>query len=110
MIPRGLTFRDQQATNLTSVRVCFCPVNAIIALIVAIERAFFRPPRGHFFLFGPRGTGKSTWLEAAFPQAVRVDLLAPAQQRRYAARPERLRVDRLLRIGRHPLVLAHAGR
>ncbi len=42
-------------------------------------------------MFGPRGTGKSTWLEAAFPQAVRVDLLAPAQQRQYAARPERLR-------------------
>ena len=51
----------------------------------------FRPPSGHFFLFGPRGTGKSTWLQAAFPESVRVDLLAPAQQRQYAARPERLR-------------------
>ena len=58
---------------------------------MAIARSFFRPPPGHFFLFGPRGTGKSTWLQAAFPEAVRVDLLAPAQQRRYAARPERLR-------------------
>ncbi len=58
---------------------------------MAIERKFFRPPAGHFFLFGPRGTGKSTWLEAAFPNAVRIDLLAPAQQRLYAARPERLR-------------------
>ena len=58
---------------------------------MAIARAFFRPPPGHFFLFGPRGTGKSTWLQAAFPKAVRVDLLAPAQQRRYAAQPERLR-------------------
>ena len=58
---------------------------------MAIERAFFRPPPGHFFLFGPRGAGKSTWLQAAFPEAVRVDLLAPEQQRQYAARPERLR-------------------
>ena len=58
---------------------------------MAVQRAFFRPPPGHFFLFGPRGTGKSTWLRAAFPDAVRVDLLAPAQQRQYAARPERLR-------------------
>ena len=58
---------------------------------MAVDRLFFRPPSGHFFLFGPRGTGKSTWLRAAFPGAVRVDLLAPAQQRQYAARPERLR-------------------
>ncbi len=58
---------------------------------MAIARTFFRPPPGHFFLFGPRGTGKSAWLQAALPEAVRVDLLAPAQQRQYAARPERLR-------------------
>lgn len=58
---------------------------------MAIGRVFFHPPQGHFFLFGPRGTGKSTWLRAALPHAVRVDLLAPAQQRQYAARPERLR-------------------
>ena len=51
----------------------------------------FARRRGHFFLFGPRGTGKSTWLRAALPDAVRVDLLAPAQQRQFAARPERLR-------------------
>lgn len=35
-----------------------------------------RPPRtGSFFLFGPRGTGKSTWVEKTFPRALRVDLL-----------------------------------
>ena len=58
---------------------------------MAIQRTFFDPPSGHFFLFGPRGTGKSTWLRMAFPTAVWVDLLAPDEQRRYAARPERLR-------------------
>lgn len=46
---------------------------------------------GSFFLFGPRGTGKSTWLRAAMPDALRVDLLDPEAQRIYQARPERLR-------------------
>lgn len=50
-----------------------------------------RDPGSHFFLFGPRGTGKSTWLATTFPRATVVDLLDPEEQRRYAARPERLR-------------------
>ncbi|HEX5054070.1 MAG TPA: AAA family ATPase [Planctomycetota bacterium] len=52
---------------------------------------FFDPPAGSFFLFGPRGTGKSTWIQQAFPDALRLDLLQPENQRAYAARPERLR-------------------
>ena len=52
---------------------------------------FLRPPAGHFFLFGPRGTGKSTWLAQQFPLALRLDLLAPEVLRAYLARPERLR-------------------
>ena len=51
---------------------------------------FFRPPRGSFFLFGPRGTGKSSWTRAAFPQALRVDLLDPETLRSLSASPERL--------------------
>jgi len=35
-------------------------------------------PRGSFFLFGPRGTGKSTWLRASFPSAHTVNLLDEA--------------------------------
>src|SRR5262245_43418022 len=31
-----------------------------------------------FFLLGPRGTGKSTWLRARFPAAVTFDLLDEA--------------------------------
>ena len=46
---------------------------------------------GGFFLFGPRGTGKSTWLRSVLPDAIRVDLLDPEAQRLYQARPERLR-------------------
>lgn len=52
---------------------------------------FFHAPDGNFFLFGPRGTGKSTWLEQVFPDALRIDLLAPEILRAYVARPERLR-------------------
>lgn len=52
---------------------------------------FFREPNRHYFLFGPRGTGKSTWVHQAHPDALRIDLLAPEQHRAYLARPERLR-------------------
>jgi len=52
---------------------------------------YFTPPADHFFLFGPRGTGK-TWLtQRSFPQALRVDLLDPETLRSLSARPERLR-------------------
>jgi predicted AAA+ superfamily ATPase len=52
---------------------------------------FFAPPDGHYFLFGPRGTGKSTWLRQTYPEAVWLDLLDPETERRLQARPERLR-------------------
>lgn len=52
---------------------------------------FFKPPADHFFLLGPRGTGK-TWLtQRLFPDALRIDLLDPETLRTLAARPERLR-------------------
>jgi predicted AAA+ superfamily ATPase len=52
---------------------------------------FFDDPASSFFLFGPRGTGKSTWLRQRFPDAVWIDLLLAEEHRDYAARPERLR-------------------
>src|SRR6266705_6869137 len=52
---------------------------------------FFRPPeRGSFFLFGPRGTGKSLWAQTSLPTALRLDLRDPEAARSYGARPERL--------------------
>jgi len=51
----------------------------------------FQPPQRSFFLWGPRGTGKSTWTRQAYPEALRIDLLEPAVFRGYSARPERLR-------------------
>lgn len=52
---------------------------------------YFSPPTDHFFLLGPRGTGK-TWLtQRLFPDALRIDLLDPETVRSLSARPERLR-------------------
>lgn len=51
----------------------------------------FNAPRQSFFLFGPRGTGKSTWLRQNMPDAVWIDLLEPGEFRSYSARPERLK-------------------
>jgi predicted AAA+ superfamily ATPase len=52
---------------------------------------FFEIPSQSFFLFGPRGTGKSTWLRHRLPEATFVDLLRPEIHRDLSARPERLR-------------------
>lgn len=40
----------------------------------SISRKLTKPDRS-FFLFGPRGTGKSTWLRHVFPDALHLDLL-----------------------------------
>ena len=48
------------------------------------------PAQGSFFLFGPRGTGKSTWLEAALPKALRIDLLRESTFVELAGHAERM--------------------
>ena len=73
-------------------------------------RRFFQPPRQSFFLFGPRGTGKSTWLRHALPDALVVDLLQPDVARELAARPERLRDLVLGAPGRPTVVLDEVQR
>jgi len=55
-----------------------------------LRRRFLQVPRQSFFLFGPRGTGKSTWLRQTLPDALVVDLLQPDVARDLTARPERL--------------------
>lgn len=54
-----------------------------------IERRFV-PPQSSFFLFGPRGTGKTTLLRQLYPDALRIDLLDPRSERELSARPERV--------------------
>lgn len=56
-----------------------------------IVHRYFKAPGRSFFLFGPRGTGKSLWAGKAFPDALTLDLLRPDLFREYSARPERLR-------------------
>jgi predicted AAA+ superfamily ATPase len=52
---------------------------------------FFRDPKDNFFLFGARGTGKSTWLNQNYPSAFKVDLLKPEVLLSYLGNPEQLR-------------------
>lgn len=52
---------------------------------------FLDLPDGSCFLFGPRGTGKTTFLRACLPEALEVNLLRPEFYRELSARPERLR-------------------
>ena len=44
-------------------------------------------PEQSFFLLGPRGTGKSTWLRTAFPDAHVIDLLSEEIYQRLLANP-----------------------
>jgi len=52
---------------------------------------FFTAPTDSFFIFGPRGTGKSTWLKKTFPDAYLVDLLDDSTFRSHIAHPERIK-------------------
>ena len=60
-----------------------------------VIKRFFHPPQESFFLFGPRGTGKSTLVKAQFERSLYIDLLDPEVFRSFSGRPERLR-ERLL--------------
>jgi len=44
-------------------------------------------PEKNFFLFGVRGTGKSTWLRKHFPGALEINLLDESIFQSYLARP-----------------------
>lgn len=69
------------------------------------------PSRSSFFLFGPRGTGKSSWVRARYPGAVYLDLLdsevytdllaAPSRVRRYFTGntpPKQLVLDEIQKV------------
>jgi predicted AAA+ superfamily ATPase len=49
-----------------------------------------RLPGTSCFLFGPRGTGKSTWVQAALPKALRLDLLRESTYSELLGHAERL--------------------
>lgn len=73
----------------------FCSINGVANSIYAVKMETYIPrfqrlPAQHCFLFGPRGTGKSTFLKSEYPDALWIDLLAAENFRRYSAHPERL--------------------
>lgn len=56
-----------------------------------VVKRFFHDPEVSFFLFGPRGTGKSTWLRMKFNEnVIYLDLLQPETFRSYSSKPERV--------------------
>lgn len=50
-------------------------------------------PDQAFFLFGPRGTGKTTWLLRHFPEAKFIDLLPPQEALKYEKDPSLFRAQ-----------------
>jgi uncharacterized protein len=57
---------------------------------MAYVQRVLNPGKDHFFLLGPRGTGKTAWCLHRFPDALRIDLLNPGTLRQFSAQPERL--------------------
>ena len=67
------------------------------AYLVTMIPRHLAPPRASFFLFGPRGTGKSTWIRSRFEGAHVVNLLPPEAMLRYEREPSLLRAEVLAR-------------
>src|SRR5438874_713088 len=51
----------------------------------------YQLPDHSFFLFGPRGTGKTTWLRSVLPEALWFDLLRTQTLLELSRRPESFR-------------------
>jgi len=56
-----------------------------------IKRQISLPQNTSFFLFGPRGTGKSYIIKERYPKSVYIDLLESETYRLLMSKPERLR-------------------
>ncbi|OGQ67577.1 MAG: ATPase [Deltaproteobacteria bacterium RIFCSPLOWO2_12_FULL_50_11] len=54
------------------------------------SRLFNLPENKSFFLFGPRGTGKTTWVQATFPSGIYLDLLEAGLFNDLITHPQRL--------------------
>jgi predicted AAA+ superfamily ATPase len=51
------------------------------------DRAINLPDQNSFFLFGARGTGKTTLLRTEFPDALTIDLLDPKTEQELMLSP-----------------------
>jgi predicted AAA+ superfamily ATPase len=64
-----------------------------------------KAPEQSFFLLGPRGSGKSTWLRASFPDAYVIDLLSEETYQRLLADPGQFAAElRAVPAGRRVIV------
>lgn len=52
-----------------------------------ITKRFFSPADDSYFIFGPRGTGKSTWVKSNLPNALIINLLEDNVYRQYLSNP-----------------------
>jgi uncharacterized protein len=73
-------------------------------------RRLFDPPDHSYFLFGPRGVGKTTWLNGAYPEALYLDLLEADRFRELSAQPERLEALVLARGDKQVVVIDEVQR
>ena len=98
MIFQGLSLLTAVSRDPKSRRIQLDPVKICAVLqqkwkkegVNGNEGSFSSGITTKFFLFGLRGTGKSTWLKCHYQNAEIIDLLAPEVFRVYSARPERL--------------------
>ena len=72
-----------ELTDITCVMAFFD-----IILYMKIIKRICPKISSHFFLFGPRGTGKSIWLKQNYQSALYLDLLNDGLYRSLVARPE----------------------
>ncbi len=56
--------------------------------MMSLYPRYFQEPGVSYFLFGPRGTGKTTLIRKLHPEALWLDLLKPDLERSMLARPE----------------------
>ena len=61
------------------------------------------PPKS-FFLFGPRGTGKTSWVRQYFPEALYIDLLSHREYTLLQADPSRLETQVLSHSSPWPII------
>jgi predicted AAA+ superfamily ATPase len=69
-----------------------------------------KSPERTFFLFGPRGTGKTTWLRGEFPEAHWVNLLLERELVRFLREPGRFSLEVEALPPRHWIVLDEVQR
>jgi predicted AAA+ superfamily ATPase len=60
-------------------------------ILMSMYTRRLQPPERSFFLLGPRGTGKTTWLRGALPSALWFDLLRTGTFLELSQQPERFR-------------------